>query len=167
MTLRFFFQRSALLATCLVGTALLSAPLSADDGPQYLDDRSTPQKLIQSYYNAINQQDYVRAYSYYESGSAPKDFGTWSKGFEHTKSVKVHLGTTYADPGAGQINWALPIAIEAVQKNGDSSVYAGCYDIHMANYGMQVEPPYQPMSIVSGSLKKSTESLHNAVPSSC
>ena len=32
--------------------------------PSYLDDRSTPVQVIKSYYNAIDTQEYVRAYSY-------------------------------------------------------------------------------------------------------
>ncbi len=31
----------------------------------YLDDRSTPIQVLKSYYNAINRQEYVRAYSYW------------------------------------------------------------------------------------------------------
>ncbi|MGH6859926.1 MAG: hypothetical protein ACRECY_06700, partial [Phyllobacterium sp.] len=39
--------------------------------PEYLDDRSTPETVIKSYYNAINRQEYARAYSYYAPDSPP------------------------------------------------------------------------------------------------
>lgn len=134
---------------------------------QYLDDRSTPETLVQSYYNAINQKQYTRAYGYFSKGFAPKGYENWVNGYGETKSVSVQFGSTQPDPGAGQIYWALPVAIAALSTDGSTKVYSGCYTIHLTNPGMQTDPPFQSMSINSAKLSVSDEQIQNAVPKSC
>ncbi len=89
------------------------------------------------------------------------------KGYADTTSVTVKFGATAPDPGAGQIYWALPVALSAMQTDGTAKVFTGCYKIHMANPGMQNDPPYQPMGIVSASLKETNEAYDKATPGSC
>lgn len=97
--------------------------------PDYRDDRSTPQALMESYYNAINRKEYARAYSYYSEEGREPDFKTFAKGYEGTKSVKVAVRKTDPDPGAGQIYWSLPIAIRSEGDDGKKrSVYGLLYD---------------------------------------
>lgn len=142
----------------------------ASDGiivPDYRDDRSTPQALIESYYNAINRKEYARAYGYYSEEGREPDFKTFSKGYENTKSVKVAVRKTEPDPGAGQIYWSLPIAIESESNDGTKQVFTGCYTLRLTNPGMQEEPPYKPMQIMTGSLTKSPMEIEKSVPESC
>lgn len=73
---------------------------------------------MESYYNAINRKEYTRAYSYYSEEGREPDFKTFVKGYEKTKSVKVALRKTEPDPGAGQIYWSQPLAIEAEDEDG-------------------------------------------------
>ena len=142
----------------------------AGDGitvPDYRDDRSTPQALMESYYNAINRKEYARAYSYYSEEGREPDFKTFAKGYEGTKSVKVAVRKVDPDPGAGQIYWSLPIAIESEGDDGKKEVFTGCYTIRLTNPGMQEEPPYKPMQIMTGSLTKSPLAIEESVPESC
>ncbi|WP_422376119.1 hypothetical protein [Roseibium sp.] len=53
-----FTRLSALLVATNV--ASLAAPAGADDWT-YMDNRSSPQKLVESYYAAISQQSYAQA----------------------------------------------------------------------------------------------------------
>lgn len=153
-------------AFMLAGLSGNTAPASAADWV-YMDDRSTPQKLIESYYYAISNRYYVQAYSYFQGDAAPSDFEAWAKGYEDTDAVRVKFGPTEADHGAGQIYWALPVALAAHHTDGKTVVYTGCYEIHMINMGMQTDPPYQPMGIVSASLKEAKTSYDKAVPGGC
>lgn len=142
----------------------------ASDGitvPDYRDDRSTPQALMESYYNAINRKEYSRAYSYYSEEGREPDFKTFAKGYEGTKSVKVAVRKVDPDPGAGQIYWSLPIAIESEGDDGKKEVFTGCYTIRLTNPGMQEEPPYKPMQIMTGSLTKSPLAIEKSVPENC
>src|SRR5690606_36454201 len=135
--------------------------------PDYRDDRSTPQALIESYYNAINRKEYARAYGYYSEEGREPDFKTFLKGYENTKSVKVALRKTDPDPGAGQIYWSQPVAIEAETADGKKEVFTGCYTIHLTNPAMQDDPPFKPMQIMTGSLTKSPLELEKSVPETC
>ncbi|MDR0253112.1 MAG: hypothetical protein LBI75_08005 [Brucellaceae bacterium] len=135
--------------------------------PDYLDDRSTPQKLLESYYNAINRKEYVRAYSYYAEGQQGDDFEKYAKGYAGTESVNIKLGSSEPDPGAGQIYWSVPIAIESKLAEGKSQVYTGCYTISMSNPAMQALPPFKPMAIMAGTLSKSPLPLEKSVPEEC
>ena len=63
------------IALPLILLSLLSTTLMAEN---YQDDRSSPESLIRSLYNAINHHEYARAWSYY--GEAPAtDFTTYAK----------------------------------------------------------------------------------------
>ncbi|TYC63640.1 hypothetical protein FMN50_02310 [Rhodobacterales bacterium] len=138
----------------------------ADDW-SYMDDRSTPQKLVESYYYAISNKFYVQAYSYFQPDQAPANFQEWVDGYADTDSVEVKFGTTNPDPGAGQIYWALPVALAATQTDGSTKVFTGCYEIHMTNLGMQTDLPYQPMGIVSAKLNETNEPFSQVKPGSC
>jgi hypothetical protein len=67
---------------------LLASPALAQDEPAYLDDRSTPEAVISSYYNAINRAEYARAYSYFGADFAP-GYDSWEFGYSDTSHVEV------------------------------------------------------------------------------
>jgi len=160
---------SSILST--VAIICLAAPLWTVPAPasgwDFKDDRSTPEKLVESYYFAINNRLYAQAYSYFAEGSAPKDFASWAKGYAGTGTVKVKFGETAPDPGAGQIFWALPVALAAEIPDGTTHVFTGCYKIHMTSPGMQTDPPFRPMGIVSADLEKVDATFTEATPGSC
>ncbi|WP_245410205.1 hypothetical protein [Falsochrobactrum shanghaiense] len=135
--------------------------------PDYRDDRSTPQALIESYYNAINRKEYGRAYSYYQEDAREPDFDNFVKGYADTKSVKVAVRKTEPDRGAGQIYWSVPVAIESESNSGEKQVFSGCYAVHLSNPGIQEAQPYRPMQITTGSLTKSPLTIEESVPESC
>src|SRR5690606_36515255 len=120
-----------------------------------------------SYYHAINRKEYGRAYSYLDEGAREMSFDDFVKGYENTKSVKVAVREAQRDPGAGQIYWSLPIAIEAENENGAKDVFGGCYTIHLTNPSMQEGPLFKPMMIMTGTLNSSTLSLADSVPEAC
>ncbi|NKB78988.1 hypothetical protein HED49_08455 [Ochrobactrum daejeonense] len=74
---------------------------------------------------------------------------------------------TDPDPGAGQIYWSQPLAIEVETEDGKKQVFTGCYTIHLTNPAMQEEPPFKPMQIATGSLTKSPLELEKSVPEAC
>jgi len=152
------------LATALAIAGV--APAVANDAT-YLDDRSTPQKLVESYYFAVSHRYYAQAFSYFRKDTAPADFESWANGYSDTGTVTVKFGETAADPGAGQIFWSLPVAISVAKTDGTNQIYSGCYKIHLANPGMQSTPPYQPMAIVSATMKISKGSFEATAPGPC
>lgn len=59
--------------------AAVAAPALAAS-PGYLDDRSTPEAVVASFYNAIGRQEYTRAWSYYEDGQGVPAFKAFVSG---------------------------------------------------------------------------------------
>ena len=119
----------------------------------YLDDRSTPTGLIQSYFNAINMKQTLRAYSYWEKGSKVGPYNAFQQGYQNTDSVKVTLGTISGDAGAGQRHFTVPAVLVAQTSNGKTQTFAACYTLHLASPDIQGVPPFAPLAIATGTAK--------------
>lgn len=129
----------------------------------YLDDRSTPTGLIQSYFNAINRKEYLRAYSYWRN---PADtLGTFDKfqqGYENTDSVEVSIGQVGGDAGAGQIYYSIPVVLKAQTTGGGTQTFAGCYQFHLGSPSIQAVPPFQPLAIQSADIQQVANDVDTA-----
>ena len=143
-------MRQIAIALAMV-TALTGMGNTARAEDAYLDDRSTPESLLRSLYNAINMHDYARAWSYYQDPPAT-DFATYSKGFDATAHVDVLMGDVSGDGAAGSTFYNVPTAIRAKDANGKFSYFAGCYVLRQVNGPIQ-DPPYTPLHIQSAKLK--------------
>ena len=148
--------------------AVLSlAPVPVLAAQPYLDDRSTPQAVISSFYDAIGRQEYSRAWSYYADGQGVPAFDTFVAGYSNTASVKVAFGTESGEGAAGSTYWTLPVSLDAVDTSGKHSYFAGCYTLRLANPQIQAEPPFEPLHIVSGHLKKAKGFGTGYLPTDC
>lgn len=145
---------------------LTSAEAQPAEPDTYLDDRSTSEQLVKSLYNALSRQEYLRAYSYFETGALPS-FKRWSKGYEGSHDFRILIGTIVADPGAGNLYFRVPVAVQATNAEGEVEVFSGCYITHMAQPAVQATPPFRPLSIRSGTLKASDQPLEQSVPAAC
>ena len=124
--------------------------------PDYLDDRSTATGLIQSYFNAINLKQYLRAYSYLENGSKVGPYDPFQQGYQNTASVKITLGTISGDQGAGQHYFTVPAVLVAQTTDGKTQTFAACYTMHLATPSIQGVPPFIPLGIATGTAKVAT-----------
>jgi hypothetical protein len=134
-------------------SATAQPPASASTAPAsaYVDDRSRAEAVIQSYYNAIEQKQYLRAYSYWESSDSLPPYATFAQGFADTTDVQVELGSVGGNPGAGQLYWSVPAAVFSTTTSGAQS-FVGCYTVHLAQPAIQAAPPFKPMSIQAGQI---------------
>jgi hypothetical protein len=131
-----------------------AVPVTGSGVPSdYLDDRSTATGLIQSYFNAINMRQYLRAYSYWEKGSKVGPYNAFQQGYQETASVKVTLGTISGDAGAGQRHFTVPAVLVAETTNGKTQTFAACYTLHLASPDIQGVPPFNPLAIATGTAK--------------
>jgi hypothetical protein len=157
----FVRSATALSALLFVSSAALADP------PQYVDDRSTPVAVIQSFYNAIDRKEYARAYSYYENGQGVAAFDTFQAGYADTARVSIAFGSPTADGAAGSTFYSLPVSIDAASNSGKHSYFAGCYTLRLANPSIQAAPPFEPMHIVSGKLQSAKGVGQRYLPKSC
>ncbi|WP_309086555.1 DUF1176 domain-containing protein [Chelativorans sp.] len=159
--------RRSLLLVAGCGLVALSVDARAAD-PDYLDDRSSPEALVNSLYNAINRKEYARAYSYFGTPPA-KTVEAYAEGYAQTESVEVAAGPARAEGAAGSIIYSLPVAIRATTAGGEEQVYAGCYMFRFIQPAVQ-ETPYRPLFIEGGKLtpaEPASGSWKDALPPTC
>lgn len=140
----------------------------------YLDDRSNPTAVIRSYYNAINSQQYSRAWSYRISIDADTDFAAQNKayetfrdGFAQTKQVTLLTGAVTDDPGAGTYSYSVPVAIDALNDDGQHKQFAGCFYLVLASPSAQDTVPFRPLYINRADLKPANGPLNKIIPAEC
>jgi hypothetical protein len=137
----------------------------------YLDDRSTPAALMLSYFNAINRQEYLRAYSYYANVTEIGTFDQFSRGYSDTKTVGVVFGPISGEGAAGSVYYTVPMVLNSSKTSGTQEKFAACYILRFpqpANYGA---PPITPLHIDKSTAQKVTlattdaDALAEACPS--
>ena len=153
------------MRTPLLVALAAATSLPAVAAEPYRDDRSDPAALVESLYNAIDRKEYARAWSYFAEPPAatPEDY---ARGFEGTESVAVRTGAASAEGAAGSTFYSIPVAIEARQTDGETVVFAGCYELRLANPQVQGED-FRPLHVVKGTLARTAQDIGQAVPASC
>ncbi|MBE7184417.1 MAG: hypothetical protein INR68_08440 [Methylobacterium mesophilicum] len=157
MSIRFSVTAPFLAGLLVAG----SAQAQSETPPDYKDDRSTAQTVVQSLYNAIERKELLRAWSYFRDEPDRPSFETFAKGYETTEHVRVKVGEGMSDGAAGSIYYTVPTVVEAVGKGG-TQVFRGCYELRLVQPAAQLEPPFQPLGIVKGTLEKTEASFDEA-----
>ena len=148
--LKSFVAYAAVAAVAVLASVAMAQP--GVEEPAYLDDRSTPEQLVLSYYNAIDRSEYARAYGYYGPEDAPK-FDAWQFHYDDVVRTDVTFGEMAQEGAAGSIYYQLPVTVTLEHAGGDKHVERGCFSIRWVNPANQAEPPFQPIYIVSNDLK--------------
>lgn len=154
------------------GSPINPAPVTHYDdisSQNYLDDRSSPIQVINSLFNAINRQEYLRAYSYWKyPENTPSSFEKFQKGYANTKTVEATFGKTTSDAGAGQLYYKVPVSMKVLTTDNQTQVYVGCYTLHLSQPGVQATPPFQPLAITAGDFKLiGAASLDSSLAAAC
>ncbi|MBN9387716.1 MAG: hypothetical protein J0I20_06690 [Chloroflexi bacterium] len=138
--------------------AVTITPVPNDDSAvaanYFLDDRSSPEAVIRSFYNAINRKEYVRAYSYFTANASNVPaYEQFAAGYKNTDTVQLTLGTPTSDAGAGQINYTVPVKLTVKNSDGSTQSFAGNYTLHKAQPANFGAPPFEPMGITGATIK--------------
>jgi len=153
----------ALPAAAVIG---LSTVCASAQETRYIDDRSTPASLVESFYNAVNRKEYARAWSYYGDEKPAKDLDAFAKGYDDTTSVSILTGNVASEGAAGSTFYYLPVSISATDKTGNQKVFAGCYVARLADPSIQ-GAAFVPLHIEKGNLAPSDVSQEDALPENC
>jgi hypothetical protein len=138
----------------------------------YLDERSDPVLVLSSLFNAINRHEYARAYGYWEDQSGNSElpsYADFKSGYANTKTVAFLAGDVFADAGAGQRYFSVPVVISAQLEDGTQQTFSGCYILHMSAAGIQATPPFRPLAIRSAKINQvaNTSDLSSIMPQNC
>src|SRR4029453_17019999 len=91
-----------------------------------------PAEVLASYYNAINRQEYQRAYSYWETPPSPYD--QFVQGYADTASVQLIVQLPpFIDAGAGNAYSNIATVLIATTREGGQQTFVGCYTTHKVN----------------------------------
>jgi|GEM_PF-579122 len=128
----------------------------APDSIYFMDDRSGPVEVLQSFFNALNLKQYVRAYSYWigpaGSPGGPPPFNQFQAGYSKTESVQLFTGQVLGDVGAGQLYYSVPVVLIAQVTGGAVQTFSGCYILHLSRPEIQDAPPFNPLGIESAAV---------------
>jgi hypothetical protein len=99
------------------------------------EDRTDPVLLVASYYNAINLQDYARAFSYWETppDSTPT-LQAFEQGFSNTARIAAFAWVpAFVEVGAGNLFAQVPVFLASELVDGTQQFYFGCFTAHKVN----------------------------------
>lgn len=114
--------------------AFLSGAAICDYTPTFapgytIDNTGTPVDLLASYYNAVMQRDYLRAWNYWLNpprlGQVLNDFAL---GYATTHNISVILNLNIQQLSSGGVlQTGLPVALRSTLLSGAVQYYGGCY----------------------------------------
>ncbi|MBU3029109.1 hypothetical protein [Paracoccus marinaquae] len=142
--------------------ALAGPAIAASPPDMFIDDRSSPERVVTSLYNAIDRHEYLRAWSYFTTGSAPS-YGEFRDGYADTDRVELRIGETTSEGAAGSIHSSVPVALKATGTDGGVTVFRGCYRLTQVQPAVQDTPPFRPIQIDGGSLEPTTQPFETAM----
>lgn len=121
--------------TIQYGTGQLRfSPIGAIPNPQVesFENLDSPVGLLASYYNAINRQEYERAYGYWEA--PPNTFEDFVSGFAAITAVQVIVEPpTRYEGAAGSTYVSIPTVLLAQTSEGTLLTFAGCVVTRKSN----------------------------------
>lgn len=154
--------RLPLTALVLI-TAAVAGPAPAGEAPPaYIDDRSSPERVVISLYNAIDRHEYLRGWSYFTPDTAP-DYESFRDGYAGTDRVALRIGEVWSEGAAGSIHSTVPVALLATATDGGQTVFAGCYRLTQVQPAIQDTPPFRPIQIDGGTLTESPQPFEEAM----
>ena len=143
------------------------------DSKYYIDSRSNPVAIIYSFWNAINRQEYARAYSYFEAPAIfPGPYLTFKAGYLDTINVSGGITPPVKLAATGNWYWKVPITLNAETKSGGQQAFVGCYIVHQSDPELYLSPPFNPIGIQKArfeaiSLTADPASIQAALATAC
>ncbi len=149
------FAAYGAIAVVAIAASVSMAQMEPEQ-PVYLDDRSTPEQLVLSYFNAINRGEFARAYSYFGPAEAP-NFDAWQFQFDDVVEAEVSFGEMALEGAAGSIYYQFPVTVDYEHAEGQHHIERGCINIRWIHPDKQERPPFVPMYILSADLHTEAE----------
>jgi hypothetical protein len=100
--------------------------------PEY-DDQSSPSATLASYVNALNRQEYERAWGYWDAPPNPT-FEDFRQGFAGTEEAFLAVAPpTRFDAAAGSMYTSVPAVLLATHSSEGRQSFVGCYVLRRSN----------------------------------
>ena len=163
-----------------VGTETFSAVATADVNslssscgesglPGPFDSRGSPVDVLTSLYDAINRNDYARAYAYWEQPPSGLTEAQFAQGYADTASVFVAVRPPLRYDGAAGSTYApLPSLLIATNRDSSKHAFVGCFVARRVNPQVSGAPD-TGWRIYSGTLSATAGNSTSAtlLPATC
>lgn len=146
---------------------LAATSATAQQGPDYLDDRSDGPTLVRSYYNAVDRQEYARAYAYFGDAPPVPTYDAFARGYADTVRTELRLGPDQPDADMGGVTHGVGVVLRAIRADGSRQVFTGCYLVRQPAWWKTDPPVFSPLHIGRATLAPSSESFERAMIPSC
>jgi SnoaL-like domain len=92
-------------------------------------------RVVQAYYQAIDEGNYPRAYTYWESNgtASQQSYTVFVQGFAGIDSVTLATGQAQTNAAAGSVYTELPVVVFPEQRDGSRPSFCGTYRLRRAN----------------------------------
>jgi hypothetical protein len=92
-------------------------------------------RVLQAYYQAIDEGNYPRAYTYWESNgtASQQSFTVFVQGFASTNGVRLATGPAQTNAAAGSVYSEVPVVVLGQQRDGSQQSFCGTYRLRRAN----------------------------------
>jgi hypothetical protein len=119
-------------ATIAQGNASAEPPASIGDAL----------RVLQAYYQAIDEGNYPRAYTYWESNgtASQQSYTVFVEGFANTDRVTLATGQAQTNGAAGSVYAEVPVVVLGQQRDGSRQSFCGNYRLRRANL-----PPFDTL----------------------
>ena len=90
---------------------------------------------LESYYKALNAQQYAKAFTYWsnEGEANGSSFSDFANGYTKTKSIAAHLGSPVLGGAAGSTYATVPSVIVSTMTDGSQQTFCGNYTMRQIN----------------------------------
>jgi hypothetical protein len=99
-------------------------------------------RVMQAYYQAIDEGNYPRAYTYWENNgtASQQSYTVFVESFATTDSVTLATGQARTDAAAGSAHTEVPVVVFPQQRDGSRQSFCGTYRLRRANV-----PPFDTL----------------------
>jgi hypothetical protein len=149
-----------------IGVPVLFMSTAALGQTAFIDDRSSPETVIRSLYNAIDREEFARAYSYFANPPADS-VEAYAESLAGSDTTEIIFGAPSEEGAAGSVYYRQPLVLRSVAADGTETVHAGCYTLKAPNPANFADD-YVPMTIEDGDMAVSeAEFGPDALPRQC
>jgi len=92
-------------------------------------------RVLQAYYQAIDEGNYPRAYTYWDSNgtASQQSYTVFVQGFARTDSVTLATGQARTNAAAGSVYTEVPVVVFPQQRDGSRQSFCGTYRLRRVN----------------------------------
>lgn len=125
---------------------------SAADAQSARMQNENPSEILVSYYDAINDGQYRRAYNYWKNPT--QSYRDFVRGYNSTRKVRLLMNSNIPVEGAaGSLYKEVPTVLISTMKNGSRQIFYGCYTLRKINLRPPDIPKEDIWHIDKGDLK--------------